>query len=812
VRLRQAGDVTAVCWSANGKLLVTSAVDAPLNVTGVVTLWDAATGRVRRRLPPDPWLDAIAVSPDGKTLAGTARKGLWLTDIASGRQRLLKTGTFTVAGPLALSPDGKLLAAANSGGEVALLDLVRDKVVHLLRISAPKAAWLGFSPNSKRLIVPATWRNRPPTAVHLFDVGTGKEVGRLEGHKSSIDCAALSADGKLLATGAGITGEVRLWDMRTRKEVRRYHVPCVGALAFSPSGKILATADGPDVVELVHLRDVATGKVLAEMHVPGSVVASLAFSPDGRTLAAAAHAGVVGLWRVPSGEPVLHFPGHEHRVVSVAFSPDGRRLASRADDRTVRVWDIAGGKQLRRLVDRYAHYGQLASRVPCARAVRFSPDGRAVAAASMWTENLLNDGPYGIPARVWDAATGRRLFDLTARLPSYGLDFSPGGEAVAFSGVREGNYFWRLGDGQPTWLDDKPAPAGPHGLHNGDRRPTAVAFSPDGHSVAYGDWGGSIRIWDWRSRELLHEIQTPHQGVVCLAYSPDGKLVASCAGREHRGGWGSLCLWDVSSGRLVRTITQHRGGVSCVAFSPDGRLLGGACWGDHNAPRVWDAFTGELLATFDGHTGQVNSIDFSPDGRLLASGSDDCTILLWDLHGIKPSIPQTKPSARDLEQCWAGLADADPATAYAALFRLAGGGVKSVRWLSAHLNAVAGPDPARVRRLIADLDARRFARREAAAKELEDLGCAVEPALREALAAKPSAEVRRHLDKLLAKLPPASATEGVRNMRAVQALELIGSKPAQSVLRRLAQGAPGAGLTRDAKGALARLARYADAR
>jgi hypothetical protein len=339
-----------------------------------------------------------------------------------------------------------------------------------------------------------------------------------------------------------------------------------------------------------------------------------------------------------------------------------------------------------------------------------------------------------------------------------------------------------------------------------------VAFSPDDRSVAYGDHGGSIRIWNWRTRTLIREIHTPHEHVVCLAYSPDGKLLASCAGHEQRSGWGSLCIWEVSTGKLVRTITGDRSGVSCVAFSPDGRLLGGACFGEHNAPRVWDAFTGQLLATFDGHTGQVNSIDFCPDGRLLASGSDDCTILLWDLRGIKPTIPETKPSPRDLERWWIALADAEPVTAYGALLHLAGGGTKSVRWLSAHLNAVAGPDPDRVQRLIADLDARRFARREAAAKALDDLGCAVEPALRQALATKPSPEARRRLEKLLGTLPPASATEGVRNMRAVQVLELIDSDSARSVLRRLAAGAPGAGLTRDAKGALARLARRRDNR
>ena len=161
------------------------------------------------------------------------------------------------------------------------------------------------------------------------------------------------------------------------------------------------------------------------------------------------------------------------------------------------------------------------------------------------------------------------------------------------------------------------------------------AFSPDGNTLAIGDWLG-IWLWDITTRPYkFKEIDT--QSIDSIAFSPDGKAIAS--GRRN----GKVILWDAISGEKIATFIGHtsynRGiAIRSIAFSPDGKMIasGGSYWEDKTV-RLWDVATATEHATLTAHTGSITGVTFSPDGRTLASASRDGTVLLWEYSLLQQS-------------------------------------------------------------------------------------------------------------------------------------------------------------------------------
>ena len=156
-----------------------------------------------------------------------------------------------------------------------------------------------------------------------------------------------------------------------------------------------------------------------------------------------------------------------------------------------------------------------------------------------------------------------------------------------------------------------------------------VAFHPDGRRLAVA---GSevVEIWDLETARKLHDLRGHKKWVYCLAYSPDGKWLAT-------GGWdNTVKLRDAATGVEALTIFAHDGFVLSLAFSPDSRSL--VTSSEDRSTRLWEVPSGRRLATFHGHTDFVQAVAFRPDGREVGTGSADGSIRFWDLRTSRPVV------------------------------------------------------------------------------------------------------------------------------------------------------------------------------
>jgi hypothetical protein len=223
--------------------------------------------------------------------------------------------------------------------------------------------------------------------------------------------------------------------------------------------------------------------------------------------------------------------------------------------------------------------------------------------------------------------------------------------------------------------------------------------------------------------------------------------------------------------------------------------------------RVWDMPAGRKARVLTGHQGRITSLSFAPDGKRLASASEDGTALVWE--SAQAPLPAVELGAKALEARWADLGGEDAARAYAALWALAAAPKQAVPLVVKQIHPVPAIDAKRLARLFADLDDDSFEVREKATAELKRSAESVEDAVRQERMRTRSEEVRRRLGEVLEAVDRTVAAPGRRALpaRALRVLEQADTPEARQALEKLAEGAPGAWLTQEAKAALARMAR-----
>jgi WD40 repeat protein len=799
VRFHHPGTITAVAFSPDGKsLLVAGYEDGKHSVR----YWDAVSGKELARFGVERYVHGAAFLPDGKHVVLATDKGLHLHERSGKHVRTFGDGELE---SWALSPDGTVLAAHPPGWEqespIRLWELATGK--ELPALSGRGAGWYGalrFSADGKRLVCRAVVPNKQGDSdigpgntrvVTVWDVAARKLL-----HERTVpnDDVALSPDGKTIALH--LDGGVRTVHLPSGKQ-SRVLTSDARLLAFSPDGKALLTTE-PGGAPL--LWDVATGKELRtfavtvyDSHRPP------VFAPDGSAVALVWSRGqaddsTVTVLDVATGKARRAGDGHQAPVRCAAVAPGGKLLASGDDDGTVLVWDLASRKPLARLEG----HSQSVS------AVAISGDGAMLASASA-------DGEV----RLWDAAAGKLLARLAGPEFPWCLAFAADGKTLTVG----------TGQGQVrAWS----VPAGKELRDSvvGDRS-IVLAFG-DGGALALtsalgpqqSGAGMHVALWPTARGRPLLTIPVPRPGRPTWLYetsagaiAPSGRLLAWSQIRRVETRSGGLkavdCevrLCERTTGQELRPLADVQ--AAALAFSPDSRLLAGALRSKTSTREVgvWDVLTGEQRATLGGHQSWVGCVVFTPDGKYLISGGGDRTLLVWEVPAATaPRLAELPPG--QLARWWDDLAE-DAAAAYPALAGFVDYPAQALPWLRKHLRPAPAVDSRRIADLVAALDSPTFKERQKAAAALEEFGALAEPALRKALAGEPPLELRRRADLLLARIEQlAPLPAELRALRAVMALEMIGSDDGRRLLEALARGAPEARLTREAAAALGRLAR-----
>jgi WD40 repeat protein len=380
------GNVTALAYSPDGKYLATGSADQTIRI------WDPATGNQLRVLPgPEGGPDALAFTRDSKyLLSGEDQQPVArLLDITSGQtvhlyagQSSPINGVASITG-VAVSPDGKWLAGASRDGSARLWPVL-PTTGETQFTGHTGAVWrAALSPDGKEVLT-ASGDN----TARLWNANTGEVILGFNGHTDEVRDAVFSPDGKDVVT-ASRDGTARMWDARTGKQLSQFtgHAGPVNGIAFSPDGKYVATASSDGTARLW---DATTARVLVTFsgHAP-QYVNQIAFSPDGQMVATTSDDKTARIWDRTSGKQLMVFEGHTDFVYGVAFSSDGKDLLTASFDGTARLWDIASGKELRRFV---GHTGPVYG-------VAFSPDGKSVATSGADRTVRLWDVGSGVELR-----------------------------------------------------------------------------------------------------------------------------------------------------------------------------------------------------------------------------------------------------------------------------------------------------------------------------------------------------------------------------------------------------------------------------
>ena len=595
-------------------------------------LWDVAAGK-RVGQPIGPAVPANtssqysgSIGPNAKRIAIGVDSVVQVWDVATAKAIGKPIELSDNAHNIQFSADGKrlLVVFGDDSDTLQVFDAATGASIGTPISYYDLIQLAGFSPSGRQVVTmlggqyergASSWK----VQAQIWDVQTGKALGKPVEHDGMINSVAFSPDGRWLLT-ASDDKTARLWNARTGDLVGfpMQHADKVNSAEFSPDGNFIVTASADDTARIWPMQ---TGRAVGEAIRFDKSVRFGNFSPDGARLVTGSSGDTAGIWDVATGKLILHSTAFANRVDSAVFSPDGTRVLSVSAEKEAQVWDAQSG----------AFIGEAMHHKSAITVAAFSPDGSRVLTASQ-------DGT----AQLWDAATGKPAAAvMRCGEWIYFAAFSADGKKIVAS-CGDGSI--RVWDAQTAQLIGKP-------IHFTDYpdSPGAVSFSPDGAWILAVSNNQAARMWDAATGAPIGGAIRSGDPIQAASFTPDGNGLLISSGSVAQ-------IWDARTGKPLSEPMQHEKPVDQATFSRDGNWV--MTIAHDGTARVWDARTGRAVSRPLGFGNEamlteVMPASFSPDARwAFTDFLSDRAAVVWDAATTAAQAPPWLP---DLAEAVSGM-------------------------------------------------------------------------------------------------------------------------------------------------------------